>query len=70
MRRWILMQQPFPHCPESRGTSPDVTTASKPENTLDTAKAAVKDRQITLGVVANQGNYSINNPGTRKMVLG
>lgn len=56
--------------PESYEASPDVITASTPENTYDTAKAAVKDRQITLGVVATQGNYSINNPGTRKWSYG
>lgn len=56
--------------PEGYEASPDTITSVTPENTYDIAKAAVKDRQITLSVVATQGNYSVNNPGTRKWSYG
>lgn len=56
--------------PEGYTASPDVITADTPADTYDTKKADVKDRQITLDVVATQGNYSVNNPGTRKWSYG
>lgn len=56
--------------PEGYEASPDVIVSSTPENTYDVNKAQVKDRQITMDVVATQGNYSVNNPGTRKWSYG
>jgi len=56
--------------PAGYEASPDVITDTTAADTYDTAKAAVKDRQITMDVVATQGNYSVNNPGTRKWSYG
>lgn len=56
--------------PAGYDASPDAITSTTPENTYDTEKATVKDREITLQVVATQGNYSVNNPGTRKWSYG
>ena len=56
--------------PEGYVPSPSVITSETPENTYDTKKASVKDRQIAMDVVVTQGNYSMNNPGTRKWSYG
>lgn len=56
--------------PEGYEASPDVIVSATPEDTYDVDKAKVKDRQITMDVVATQGNYSVNNPGTRKWSYG
>lgn len=56
--------------PEGYAASPAVITQETPENTYDRNKASVKDRQIAMDVVVTQGNYSMNNPGTRKWSYG
>lgn len=56
--------------PDSYLPSPDHIQADTPAETYDIEKASLKDRQITLDVVATQGNYSVNNPGTRKWSYG
>lgn len=56
--------------PEGYEASPDVIVSATPEDTYDVKKAQVKDRQITMDVVATQGNYSVSNPGTRKWSYG
>lgn len=48
---------------------PDSVTSTEAE-TYDVSKVKVKDRDITLGVVATQGNYTEDNPGTRKWSFG
>ena len=50
--------------------SPEVATSTTPAETYDTAKGDVTDRNITLDVVAKQGNYNIGNPETRKWSFG
>lgn len=50
--------------------SPDVVTSETPTDTYDVDKTSVKDRTINMNVVATQGNYSVNNPGTRKWSYG
>lgn len=56
--------------PDGYISSPDVVTNETVTNTYDTKKASVQDRLIKLNVVATQGNYSIDNPGTRKWSYG
>lgn len=56
--------------PEGYLPSPDIIQTDTPAETYDIRKASVKDRQISLDVVATQGNYSVNNPGTRKWSYG
>lgn len=56
--------------PAGYEASPKVITSNTPTDTYDVKKASVKDRQITMDVVATQGNFSVNNPGTRKWSYG
>lgn len=56
--------------PSGYVASPDTITSDTPTDTYDIDKASVKDRTINLNVVATQGNYSVNNPGTRKWSYG
>lgn len=56
--------------PEGYTASPDIITNDTVANTYDVKKASVQDRQIKLNVVATQGNYSVDNPGTRKWSYG
>ncbi|WP_097006339.1 hypothetical protein [Lacrimispora amygdalina] len=56
--------------PNGYTASPEVITSNTANETYDIRKASVKDRNITLGVVATQGNYSVNNPETRKWSYG
>ena len=56
--------------PDGYPATPEVTTSATPQDTYDINKAKVVDRQITLDVVAKQGNYSQDNPGTRKWSYG
>lgn len=56
--------------PDGYIASPDVITNDTAANTYDVKKASVQDRQIKLNVVATQGNYSVDNPGTRKWSYG
>lgn len=56
--------------PAGYTASPDVVTPDTASETYDVKKASVKDRMITLDVVATQGNYSVNNPETRKWSYG
>ena len=56
--------------PEGYEATPDLIGSSTPAETYDTSKGDVTDRQITLDVVATQGNYSVGNPETRKWSFG
>lgn len=56
--------------PDGYTASPDIITNDTVANTYDVKKASVQDRQIKLNVVATQGNYSVDNPGTRKWSYG
>lgn len=56
--------------PDGYTASPDVITNDTIANTYDVKKASVQDRLIKLNVVATQGNYSVDNPGTRKWSYG
>lgn len=56
--------------PEGYEATPEHIGSSTPAETYDIAKGAVTDRQITLDVVATQGNYSMGNPETRKWSFG
>lgn len=56
--------------PEGYLASPKVITSDTAANTYDVEKASIQDRQITMNVVATQGNYSVDNPGTRKWSYG
>ena len=56
--------------PENYTASPEVPTAETPNETYDLDKGTVKDRQITLDVIATQGNYSQDSAGTRKWSFG
>lgn len=65
-----LTASPVSDLPEGYVPSPSVITSETPENTYDIKKTSVKDRQIDMNVVVTQGNYSMNNPGTRKWSYG
>lgn len=56
--------------PEGYEASPETISSSTPAETYDVEKGDVTDRQITLDVVATQGNYSVGNPETRKWSFG
>lgn len=55
--------------PDGFVATPEAISEAPPES-YDINKASVKDRQIALNVVATQGNYSVNNPGSRSWSYG
>jgi len=56
--------------PSGYTASPEVISSNTPNETYDVSKASVKDRTVLLDVISTQGNYSINNPETRKWSFG
>lgn len=56
--------------PDGYVPSPDVVTNDTATNTYDVKKVSVQERQIKLNVVTTQGNYSVDNLGTRKWSYG